>query len=331
VNINKQKINEKYLKRVIEFFKTHTLGDFDVIYSNEEIFRKYLNVSTFKFTNSATSALLLIFKQIQKLLNKKNLTVIGPAFTHPAWINVCNWLNLNYDFIDVSKYTTCVNPSLLASKLKNKKYDVIVFVDMLGYIGEDSFKVKEIAKENNCILVEDSAAAFAQTYKNTKAGTVGDFSIFSFSNPKLLSSGEGGAIVSKDYNLNDEFENMIFQAGWYKSYRTKLETLGLNFGMSNWITELLKYQLEDINSVLKAKHELYVKYKSIWKDKLIDFPSDLKYYSPSVYVVYTQQIDLFLKTKLFEYKLNRDMSFLKNVDNSVSKDLENHLLYLENY
>ncbi len=330
-NVNFQKINEKYLVKLQTFFKEYTLSDYSVVYKNEEIFTNRFGLKTFKFTNSGTSALYLIFKYIidNKIQHPK---VIGPAWCHVSWINICNWLSLEYDFVDIRKETLCMDPYLLEEKLKNDHFDIIILADMAGYIGEDSFIIRELSDKYNCILIEDAANALGQKYKNINAGCIGDFSFFSFSNPKIITAGEGGAIVSSKFKLNDLFESYIYQGSWYKSGRTKLES-GLNFIMSNYLTQLLTYQLDDLKEIQKSKHDLYLEHKNRWKDKLFDFPSDNEFYSPSFYLVQLTKdiVKLVLKQNIYDYKLYKDMGFLKSEIFTIAKEIEDYSIYLKNF
>jgi dTDP-4-amino-4,6-dideoxygalactose transaminase len=326
--MNGQKINKKYLNQLMEFFEVHSLEDFQVIYDNEQHFKDFLNVKTFKFTNSGTSALYLILNYIKQTEGLGDeLKVVGPAFSHVSWINCCEFLNIQYDFLDVKEDTLSLDPNELQKMIDDDKCpDVVVMIDMGGYIGEDTLKVKHICDENNITLVEDAAHAFGQSYKGYKSGTIGDFGFFSFSNPKLLTCGEGGAIVNTYHDLDMRFEEMIYQGGWYRYNKTK-RTKGLNFIMSNWMTELLKNQLMDINEIQKEYHQKFTEYISKTPD-IIQFPdSDNEFYAPSFFARKMKTVpDLikndFLKDLLWgRYRNMGDPNF------EVSQYLEDHLVY----
>lgn len=279
-----QKINPKYLNKLKDFFLQHSLEDFQVIYDNEDRFKEYLDVNTFKFTNSGTSALYLILDFLYK--NNSDRLIWGPAFTHISWVNVAEWIGYEYDFVDVDELTLSLSPSKLLEKLQTvNDYDtpdIVIMIDMGGYVGEDTLKVKEICKERNILLIEDAAHAFNQCYKEHKAGTIGDFGFYSFSNPKLLTCGEGGAIVSKDVNMNAAFEEAIYQGGWYR-YNKQRRSNGLNFIMSNMNTELLRYQLEDIDLIMRQHKEKYLKFLKETNAQAFYFASDNQYYAPSFF------------------------------------------------
>jgi len=321
-----QRIKPKYLDQLKEFFINNSLEDFQSIYSNEKIFTDWLNVKTFKFTNSGTSALYLILKHIKQIEGLgTELKVVGPAFSHISWINCCKWLDVQHDFLDVRQETLSLDPQKLQDMIDNNNIpNVVVMIDMGGYIGEDTLKVKEICDFNNIILIEDSAHAFGQSYKGYKAGTIGDYSFFSFSNPKLLTSGEGGAIVSPHHDLNSKFEELIYQGGWYK-YNKETYTFGLNFIMSNWMTELLKYQLQDIEEIQK---EWFNRFNSLNnKDQIIIHESDNKFYAPSFFAYFFNKVPKIIKENKLDNVMFQRYKNMGNESHINSQYLEDHLVY----
>jgi len=300
----------------------HPLSEFGVIYDNERYFADYLGVKTFKFVNSGTSALDLIMKRIS--IDRPKPLIYGPSFCHVSWINVCEWNDFEYYFVDVKEDTLSIDPVKLKEMIVEKGVpDIVVMVDMGGYVGDDTLTVREICDSHGIILVEDAANAFGQQYKGYKAGTIGDFSFFSFSNPKLLTCGEGGAIVCNGDDFNDSFEEMIYQGGWYK-YGKSRRTNGLNYIMSNWMTQLLRYQLDDIETIQKERHDQFLVYSD--KFNLFRYDSDNKYYSPSYYCYRQKGVS----KRIFERMTKLEMYRYKNHDPEckVGQLLEDELVYL---
>lgn len=276
-----QRIEQKYLQKLNEFFEEHHLCDPPVIQKNEQKFCEFLNAKTFKLVNSGTSALYLIMNHIKKE-GQRNL-IWGPALTHISWINCANWLGYNYDYVDVSEETLSLDPNKLLEKIKNEGApDVVVMVDMAGYVGKDTLTVKQICEQYNIIMIEDSAHAFGQKYAGKYAGTFGDYGFFSFSTPKLLTVGEGGGLICANGDINHDIEEAIYQGGWYRNCK-KSYTKGLNFIMSNWLTELLGYQLDDLDDIRKAHYDDFQRFLKR-SPNLITFDSDNELYAPSVFV-----------------------------------------------
>ncbi len=316
-----QRIDERYLDKLKDFFMEHSLEDFDVIYKNEKKFAEWLDVPTFKFVNSGTSALFLI------LASGSYKKIWGPSFTHISWINCCEWLKISYDFIDVREETLSLDPKKLQEKIeKFGPPDALVMIDMGGYVGEDTLEVKEICEKYEIIMIEDAAHAFGQSYKGHKAGTIGDYAFFSFSNPKLLTCGEGGAIVCNFCDCNVILEEYIYQGGWYR-YNKVGRRLGLNFIMSNWMTELLSMQLDNIDT-LQKNHCFYMsKYDAKCNNKIIKFESDLEVPAPSFFAY---QTDTPINKKLVDKIPSVIYERYTNVGGDgypVSQHLQDTLLY----
>ena len=89
-------------------------------------------------------------------------------------------------------------------KCVTKNTKVIVVVHLYGFMIPDIEKIAKFAKENNILLIEDVAQAMGTETHGKKAGTFGDFSIFSFHSHKNITTlGEGGIIAVKDKKYAD--------------------------------------------------------------------------------------------------------------------------------
>lgn len=315
-----QKIDPTYLTKLMEFFEHHSLEDFSVIYDNEKIFSEFLGSRAFKFTNSGTSALYIIIRMLSE--DRGNFTVWGPAFSHVSWINVCDWMNHKIDYVDVKEDTLSLDPDKLLEKiLKDGAPDALVMIDMGGYVGEDTLKVKAICNRYDIFMIEDAAHAFGQRYEGQYSGTFGDYGFYSFSNPKLLTCGEGGAIVCPNQDINILLEEYIYQGGWYRHNKEKKER-GLNFIMSNWMTELLKYQLEDINHIKKAHFEQFRKMK-LKTPNLITFSVA----APSFFAYRMNPVPKMLQQNKMPQIMYQRYKNMGGENYPVSQMLEDELLY----
>ena len=128
--------------------------------------------------------------------------VIVPNFTMIATPNSIKMFGANPVFVDVEEETLCLD----IEKVKNaitSKTKAIILVSANGRYPKAGIEAfVELAKEYNLILIEDSAQSLGSYYPNGKhIGTVGDVGSFSFSAPKVISTGQGGAIVTNDYKI----------------------------------------------------------------------------------------------------------------------------------
>jgi len=69
--------------------------------------------------------------------------------------------------------------------------------------------IQKLLKEKNIYLIEDCAHAVGGEYRNKKLGSFGDLSFFSFQATKMLTSGEGGAVVLNNKKFSESFHKVL--------------------------------------------------------------------------------------------------------------------------
>jgi dTDP-4-amino-4,6-dideoxygalactose transaminase len=106
-------------------------------------------------------------------------------------------------FADVDVATGCVSASTVADALTERTAGVVV-VHIAGTIPSDIATVRELCDERGIALVEDAAHAVGCAFDGRPAGSFGVAAAFSFYPTKVITSGEGGMIVTADERLRDE-------------------------------------------------------------------------------------------------------------------------------
>ncbi len=105
-------------------------------------------------------------------------------------------------YLDINRKSLNFSPDTLRSKLrKNPNIKAVIVQNTLGYPC-DIEKIVKICKDHKIFLIEDLAHSVGTIYKNGKeGGTVGDFTVLSFSQDKILDGVSGGALIirNKDY------------------------------------------------------------------------------------------------------------------------------------
>jgi len=108
----------------------------------------------------------------------------------PVWADI----ELDTRVVSLETIKKCVTP----------KTKAIVVVHLYGFIIPDIEEIAEFCKEHNILLIEDVAQAMGTSIDGKKAGTFGDFGIFSFHSHKNITTlGEGGMLVVKDKKYAD--------------------------------------------------------------------------------------------------------------------------------
>ncbi len=128
--------------------------------------------------------------------------VIVPAFTFVSTATAVLCSNLVPVFADCDPNTFCIDPSSIR-RLINRKTRAIIPVHIGGHVC-DMDEISVIAKRFNLRIIEDAAHAHGAEWKGQKVGTFGDIGVFSFQNRKIMTCGEGGALVTNDTKLFDK-------------------------------------------------------------------------------------------------------------------------------
>ena len=188
----------------------------------EEAFAKKLNVKYAVMTNSGSSANLLAAfaacNPLRKNRFKKGDEVIIPALCWPTSLWPLYQTGLKIKFVDINPKTLNVDADKLISSV-TKKTKVIMLVNVLG-ISSNNKKIKDFAKKNKIIILEDNCEALGAKLNKKYLGTFGDFGTFSFFYSHQITSGEGGMIVCHD---RDDYEILLSlrSHGWSRSNNPK--------------------------------------------------------------------------------------------------------------
>ncbi|MCX7342383.1 MAG: DegT/DnrJ/EryC1/StrS family aminotransferase [Hyphomicrobiales bacterium] len=136
--------------------------------------------------------------------------VICPSFTFAATAEVVAWLGATPIFVDIDEATYNMDVKGLAQAMvtaaqSSLKVRAVIAVDLFGQPA-DYDPIEAFCKENNLVLIADSAQGFGGRYKGRVAGSIGDFATTSFFPAKPLGCyGDGGAILT----ANEEHHAII--------------------------------------------------------------------------------------------------------------------------
>ena len=165
----------------------------------EENFSKFIGSKYCFAVNSATSALELSAQMCQL---KKNDEIIIPSHTYTSSAYPFIKTGAKIVWCDIDLKTRVVNVKTI-EKCITKKTKVIVAPHLYGYC-IDMLSIMKLAKKNNILVVEDVAQAIGTSIGGKKAGTFGDFGVYSFHSHKNITTlGEGGMLIVKDKSYAD--------------------------------------------------------------------------------------------------------------------------------
>ena len=215
--------------------------------------------------------------------------VIIPAFTIISCIGQVIRSGATPVLVDCDPLTWNMDINQVEEKItKNTK--AIMVVHIFG-LPVDIEPLLEIAKNNNIKIIEDAAEMLGQTYNEKPCGSFGDISTFSFYPNKLITTGEGGMLVTNDEQLADDcrsLRNLCFQP----KKRFVHERLGWNYRMTNLQAALGLAQLERLDEFVQRKRSMGKKYtQGLRVLNEVQLPLEKTDYAENIYWVFGLVLD----------------------------------------
>lgn len=274
---------KKYLAECIDSGWISSEGPFVLQFEKE--FAKYIGKKYGVAVSNGTAALEVAVGAIG--LNPGD-EVIMPAFT----IISCAAAIVNYGaipvFVDSEPDTWNMNAEKIEEKI-TKKTKAIMAVHIYGHPC-DMGKILEIAKKYKLKIIEDAAETHGAEYKGGKCGSFGDISVFSFYANKIISTGEGGMILTnnKQYSERAKF---LRNLGFNHKRRFYHTELARNYRMTNLQAAIGVAQLKNIKKFIDIKISNAKKYQEGLKNiKVLQLPAE-KNYAKNIYWMYGIVLD----------------------------------------
>jgi perosamine synthetase len=176
--------------------------------------------------------------------------VIVPSLTYVATANAVRYVGAEPVFVDVDPDTWCIDPGALARSITPRTRAVIV-VHLYGHPA-DMDAIQRVAQPAGIRVVEDAAEAFGATYRGRPVGSLGDCATFSFYGNKVITSGEGGALVMSDPELERRVRLLRGQ-GMDPNRRYFFPVIGYNYRLTNVACAILCGQLERTKAMLETR------------------------------------------------------------------------------
>lgn len=161
-------------------------------------------------------------------------------------------------FADIEPLYFCLDPEDVRRKITDRTRAIIA-VDLFGQ--PCSPELRKIAVEHDLFLIEDAAQAIGSTLNGIPAGLLGDYGVFSFTQGKHLTAGEGGAVMVPD-------ETMVTAAALARNHAEAVvkdnnrvfgqysDMVGLNLRMTEMQGALLCEELRRLDDYIKARRDL---------------------------------------------------------------------------
>jgi perosamine synthetase len=227
--------------------------------------------------------------------------VIVPDLTFVASPNSVEATGAKPVLVDIEKKALNLDLNKI-SKSINKKTKAIMPVDFNGR-PVDMKILREFADKKGIKLIEDAAHAIGCYYNRRHLGTISDVGIFSFSTPKIITTGQGGMIVTNDrqiYERSMALKDFGREIGVKKEMKKSFShsTIGFNFKFTEFQAAVGIAQMRKLQKRILKKRRMFKKYVDLLSNvQGIEFlKTDLKNVTPWM-------IDIFLKSSVKRGKL----------------------------
>lgn len=133
--------------------------------------------------------------------------VICPDHTMVATPNSVELIGATAVFVDVERDTLCMDLEKMKEAV-TPKTKAVMLVSINGRYPKRYEEFASFCEERGISLIEDSAQSLGSFYNGTHIGRLGRIGSFSFSSPKIITTGQGGALVTDDEELNDKIKKI---------------------------------------------------------------------------------------------------------------------------
>lgn len=229
----------KYIWAVAKQMHTGWVGPGLVTEKFEQRLKEITGARHVISTTSGTTALMMA---IASLDIPKDKTILFPAYTFLAGANAAKFMGYNVRLVDIREESLCMNP---AAMNLDESVGAVIFVNHNSYTGGDVWETKYTCDDHKIPMIEDSSQALG----HVGAGRVGHIGIFSFSVPKLVTTGQGGVVFTDEDKLAERCRQIRDQGdNWRKS---KIHShVGVNFKFDDIHAAYGLAQLNDLKRLL---------------------------------------------------------------------------------
>jgi perosamine synthetase len=156
-------------------------------------------------------------------------------------------------FADIRADTLSMDPDSLMKNITPKTRGIIV-THISGFPNPDLKKIVEICKEHQLFLIEDATHAIGATVNGQKAGTFGDAAVFAFTPTKVLTTGEGGMMITKNNELTEFAKRYSFYGSGLQ--KSTFANVGRHMVLPEISGILGIYQLKRLDEFIARRNQI---------------------------------------------------------------------------
>ena len=213
--------------------------------------------------------------------------ILVPAYGVIATINGFASIGLHPRLVDIDPETGCMFPQCLDDALSTRTR-AVCYVNFSGHTGSGLAEIAGTCAARGIPLIEDAACALGHRHAGRAAGTFGAIGVYSFSVPKVITTGQGGALLSNDRVLLDRAAAFIDHGDleWRKTNLNR--DVGTNLRFTDIQASLGLCQIRDLETRLSRRRASFAVLRKALGQYLYQVPGEE---APLHNIVFAEQPD----------------------------------------
>ncbi len=172
--------------------------------------------------------------------------VIVPAYTWEGTVTPVLEVNAVPVFVDVDPHTYCLDTTLVERAITRRTRAILPVHLAMNFADLDA--IRRLARRYALRVIEDCAHAHGGQWKGKGAGATGDLGCFSFQSSKLMTAGEGGAVITNSLELFERAQSYANCGRASVTDRFRHRLIGFNYRMTEFQAAILEVQLQRLTS-----------------------------------------------------------------------------------
>jgi len=177
--------------------------------------------------------------------------VIVPAYTWEGTVGPVLLLNAIPVFVDIDPRTYCLDATLIERAITPRTRAIIPVHLAMRFADMD--EIRSIARKHKLAVIEDCAHAHGGRWRTKGAGAWGDLGTFSFQSSKLMTAGEGGAVITSNLELLERAQSYTNCGRASPTDKFGHRLIGFNYRMSEFQAAVLEAQVKRLPEQAKIR------------------------------------------------------------------------------
>jgi perosamine synthetase len=287
IKLSKPFVGQEELEMVRKILESGWLTEGPI---TEEFERRVASYTGAKYAIATTSCTTALELALRASHVKPGDEVIVPDFTYPATADVVCWIGAKPVFVDVDISSYNINMDDV-EKAITKKTKCILPVSW----GGNPLNMKqlyELREQYGLSLIEDAACSLGSEYGGKKTGSMADITCFSFHPRKLITTGEGGMIMTDNEEISTEIRSLKRFGLTSTLAGQEFARIGTNCKLSDILAGIGIKQIEKIDEMIDKRIALASTYTNLLKGMAFVKPPEKEKDAKHVYQTYAIYISV---------------------------------------